>query len=329
MTEVWVVAVPAARQPDAVTAEMLGEARRLGGSGGTVNALLVGSDVQASAASLAPWGLDAALVVEHAELATYHPERFAPVVADAIRSGNPQAVLFAGTVLGMDLGARVAEQLGRRFHPACVNFELSGDEIRITRAVDAGRLHQVERAAGAPFLLALQPATVGSGAPGSATTVEVRALDVPLAPTAAKLRDLGFAPADPRTMDLVDADVIVAGGRGMGGPEGFALLDELADRLGGCLGASRPAVEAGWAPYERQVGQTGRTVKPKLYVACGISGATQHLAGMRTADAIIAVNKDPSAPIFNVATLAIEGDLHEVLEALLAQLRRRQDTVAA
>jgi electron transfer flavoprotein alpha subunit len=325
MTDVWVVVTPAARQPEAVTAEMLGEARRLAGAGGTVSALLVGRHMQAEAAALAPWDPDVVVLVEDEQLELYQPERFAQVVADALRIGDPRVVLFAGTVLGSDLGARVGEVLGRHFHAGCVNFEVDQNEVRVTRPVNVGRLHQVERSGSAPFLLALQPGTVGSGSRGPSTTVAVRALDVPVRATPTALRDLGFTAADPRTMDLVDADVVVAGGRGTGGAEGFTLLQELADHLGGSVGASRPAVEAGWAPYERQVGQTGRTVQPKLYFACGISGATQHLAGMRTAGVIIAINNDPAAPIFDLATLGVEGDLRETLEALLVELRRRQE----
>lgn len=329
MTDVWVAIAPAARQTDAVNAELIGEARRLAGGAGHVRALLVGGEVERDVAPLAPWGPDEALVIAAAELENYHPERYARAIAAAVRAERPRAILFAGTVLGNDLGARVAVELGERFHPSCVNFELDGEAIRVTRNVERSRFHQVERAAGTPALVSLVPNTVGSGAPGAGRPVPVRRLAVPIDSTAVSLRDLGFTAADPRTMDLVDADVIVSGGRGMGGPEGFRLLEEIADHLGGSVGASRPAVEAGWAPYERQVGQTGRTVKPKLYMACGISGATQHLAGMRDAQVIIAINTDANAPILGVATLGVEGDLNEILVALAALLRRRVQVAAA
>jgi electron transfer flavoprotein alpha subunit len=320
--EVWVVVIPSARQTENVSAELLGEARRLAGSG-TVRALVVGHDVEGQGALLARWGATSVLLVDDSRLAEYHPERFARVVADAIRTSQVTAVLFAGTVLGSDLGARVGVELGRRFHGRCVDFELVGDKIRTVRSVEQGRRHQVELADGMPYLLSLVPDTVGTGTPAPARpTVESLPLEVDDGPTF--LRDLGFIAADPRTMDILDADVIISGGRGVGGAEGFAVLKEVADRLGGSVGASRPAVEAGWAPYERQVGQTGRVVRPKAYLAFGISGASQHLAGMREAETIIAVNTDPAAPILGIANLAVECNLHEVLTALAAQLRARE-----
>ncbi|MGD6741803.1 electron transfer flavoprotein subunit alpha/FixB family protein [Streptomyces sp. BH106] len=325
--EVWVVVVPSARQTEAVSAELLGEAKRLAGSG-TVRALVIGHDLDAEVSMPARWAAASVLTVDDPQLATYHPERFARVVAEAIRTADVTAVLFAGTVLGSDLGARVGHELGRRFHGGCVNFDLAGDKLRVVRAVDAGRSHQVELADTGPYLISLIPDTVGGGAPAPVrATVEKLPIEVKEEPTA--LEDLGFVAADPRTMDIRDADIIVAGGRGVGGAEGFAVLEEVAERLGGSLGASRPAVEAGWAEYERQVGQTGRVVRPKLYVACGISGATQHLAGMREAETIIAVNTDAAAPIHGAATLSVECDLHEVLTALAAQLRARQKGAAA
>lgn len=325
-TEVWVVVVPSARQTEAVSAELLGEAKRLAG-GGTVRALVVGHDLDGEVPALARWGAASVLLVEDPQLATYHPERFARVAAEAIRTSEVSAVLFAGTVLGSDLGARVGNELGRRFQGGCVNFELAGDKVKTVRAVDGGRSHQVELADGRPHLLSLVPDTVGTGAPAPVrAAVEKLPIEIKEEPTT--LQDLGFVAADPRTMDILDADVIVAGGRGVGGAEGFAVLKEIAERLGGSVGASRPAVEAGWAEYERQVGQTGRVVRPKLYLAFGISGAPQHLAGMREAETIIAVNTDSAAPIHGVATLTVECDLHEVLTALAAQLRAREKGAA-
>jgi electron transfer flavoprotein alpha subunit len=321
-TEVWVVVVPAARQTEAVSAELLGEAKRLAGSG-KVRALVVGHDLETEGAAPARWGAASVLLVDDPRLATYQPERFARVIANAVRAGEVTAVLFAGTVLGSDLGARVGNELGRRFHGGCVNFELAGDKIKTVRSVDEGRHHQVELADGMPYLLSLVPDTVGTGAPAPVrVTVEKLPIEVEDGPMA--LQDLGFVAADPRTMDILDADIVVAGGRGVGSTEGFAALKEVADHLGASVGASRPAVEAGWAPYERQVGQTGRVVRPKLYLAFGISGAPQHLAGMREAETIITVNTDPAAPIHGVATLAVECGLREVLTALTVRLRARE-----
>lgn len=325
--EAWVVVVPSMRQTEAHTAELIGEAKRLVG-GGPVQAIVVGHEVAEEAVPLGRWGISSALILEHAGLVQYQPELFARAIAESIGAATPIAVLFPGTVLGSDLGARVGEELNARFHAGCINFELSGTGIKLTRARAHGRSHQVEMAQGSPFLLSLVPDTVGPGAPGTSAGVPMKTVTVTVDPSGTALRASRFIPADPHTIDIRDADVIVSGGRGVGGPEGFELLGEIADLLGGSLGASRPAVEAGWAPYERQIGQTGRTVKPKLYIACGISGATQHLAGMRDADTIIAINNDPSAPILDLATLAVEADLHAVLSALAQRLRSRCKDVA-
>jgi electron transfer flavoprotein alpha subunit len=327
--ETWVVVVPPLRQTELVSAELVGEARRLAGNG-SVHVLLVGNDLRAAGQALAKWGISSCLLIEDERLSSYQPERFARLIASAVAKHDPTVVLFAGTVLGADLGARVGTELDRRFHGQCLNFELSNGGIRVTRAVSGGRQHQIEFADGAPFLLSLVPGTVGPGASSPSKTMLFTDLglerDIDLDREC--FRDLGFVAADPRTMDILDADVIVAGGRGVGGPVGFELLEEVAEQLEASLGASRPAVEAGWAPYERLVGQTGRTVHPKLYLACGISGAPQHLAGMREAETIIAINTDPNAPIFGVATLGVVADLHDVLSALVSRLRTRHKGVA-
>jgi electron transfer flavoprotein alpha subunit len=328
-SEAWVVVAPAARQTENQSAELIGEAKRLMGRD-PVRALVVGHGIGSTCDDLAKWGLTSALTIDDPRLATYHPEIYARAIAEAVRGSEPRAVLFAGTVLGSDLGARVAAVLGRRFHGDVLNFELAGAAIKVTRPVVGGRQHQTETSDRGPFLLSLVPDTVGPGAPPSpgARTVSVEPLEIEVDDSGVALTDLGFTPADPRTMDIVDADLIVAGGRGVGGLEGFELLAEVADHLGASVGASRPAVEAGWAPYERQVGQTGRVVRPTVYIACGISGASQHLAGMREATTVITINSDASAPIHKLAHLAVEADLHEVLRALVERLRARQKGAA-
>lgn len=327
--EAWVVVVPALHQTEQESAELLGEAKRLMGSE-VVRILAVGHGMGATVNELATWGADSALAIDDTRLNAYHPDVFARAVAAAVAERRPLCVLFAGTVMGSDLGARVAIELGVRFHDGLLDFKLDGETLRVTRPVAGARQHQHEAADRGPFLLSLVPDTVGPGAPGApqARTIATEELRVELDASPLTLVDRGFTPADPRTMDIVDASVIVSGGRGAGSTDGFTLIAEVAEQLGGSVGASRPAVEAGWAPYERQVGQTGRTVRPKVYIACGISGASQHLAGMREATTIITINTDSSAPIHGLARLAIEDDLHDVLRALLAQLRTRRTGVA-
>jgi electron transfer flavoprotein alpha subunit len=324
-SEAWVVVAPAMHQTEIQSAEMIGEAKRLMGRD-PVRVLVVGHGLGPSMDELAKWGPASALTIDDVRLASFQPEVYARVIAQAIRVHAPRAVIFSGSVLGSDLGSRVAAAVGHRFHGGLVNFEFRGETIEATRPVANGRQHQTEASAHGPFLLSLVPDTVGPGAPCApqARTMSAESLELTVDDSSLALTDLGFIPADPRTIDIVDAEVIVAGGRGVGGPEGFTMIAEVADQLGASVGASRPAVESGWAPYERQVGQTGRSVHPKVYIACGISGASQHLAGMRESATIITINTDSSAPIHGLAHLAIEGDLQEVLSALLRQLHARK-----
>jgi electron transfer flavoprotein alpha subunit len=297
--------------------------------GGAAVALTVGlGELDASPEDLASWGATRILRCRSTELTRFHPELFADATAAAIRAGVPHTVFFPGTSLGVDLGVRTALRLKRRFVAGCVDFAIAPNEIRLTRPTDVPGLQTTELLTKAPYLISLVPDAVGVGAPHEGAVAVIDDFDCP-PPGSTSLDDRGFAPGDPKTIDLVDAEIIVAGGRGVGGAEGFALIQEVADLIGGSVGASRPAVEAGWAPYERQVGQTGRTVTPKLYMACGISGASQHLAGMREAATIVTINTDAGAPITSVARLAVVGDVKDVLEALATMLRERATEKAA
>jgi electron transfer flavoprotein alpha subunit len=234
----------------------------------------------------------------------------------------PRAVLFPGTSIGIDLGLRTGLLIRRRFVSGCVDFEIGPGQMRVTRPASGGAQQATELISKPPYLISLIPDSVGSEAPMVERSAAIDDFECPSS-VVTSLEDGGFTSGDPQTMDLTDAEVIVAGGRGLGSAEAFTMVAEVAALIGGSVGASRPAVEAGWAPYERQVGQTGRTVTPKLYLACGISGASQHLAGMRDATTIITVNTDASAPINSLAKLAVVGDVHEVLEALAKILRER------
>ncbi|HWI74860.1 MAG TPA: electron transfer flavoprotein subunit alpha/FixB family protein [Baekduia sp.] len=324
MSAIWVVLPVGVPTPSRVIAELLGEAKRLADDlRGEVAAAVIGSlEPDETPEALAGWGATRILRLRGGELDRFHPERFAAAAAAAIAAAEPVAVLFPGTMIGVDLGVRTSLLLHRRFMSGCVDFAIAGDHLRVTRPAAGGREHVTESVSKAPYLVSLIPDTVGAGPPETGRTPVVD--DVACAPLAAvALRDGGFVPGDPATMDLVDAEVIVAGGRGLGSAEGFHAIEEVAELIGGSVGASRPAVEAGWAPYDRQIGQTGRTVTPKLYMACGISGASQHLAGMRDAQTIITINTDASAPINTVAKLAVVGDVQEVLAALVPMLRER------
>jgi electron transfer flavoprotein alpha subunit len=328
-TDVWVVVAAGVGTPSRLIAELLGEAQRLArADGGEPVALLIGSeDVAATSEELASWGAERILRCRGSQLGTFNPELFAGAIAVAIHERGPRAVLFPGTSIGVDLGLRTGLRLKRRFVSHCVDFTIAADHLDVTRPAPGG-LQVTERIERAPYLVSLVSDTIGSEAPEPGRTAVTEDFACP-ATSSAAVRDGGFVAGDPKTIDLVDADVIIAGGRGLASAEGFRLIEEVAELLGGSVGASRPAVESGWAPYERQVGQTGRTVTPKLYMACGISGATQHLAGMREAQTIIAVNTDPGAPINAIAKLAVVGDVGEVLRALAQMLHERTGARAA
>lgn len=305
--------------------ELLAEARRVAGAaGGKSCALLLGKRVGHLVSMLGHYGVATVYTHEDARLSGYCPVEMTSIVASAINEYSPLLALFPGTHLGNDLACRVSVQIERRLFRNCVNFEILADRrLSVVRPVYNRYLYSAEACD--------KPPVIASFAPG---TVSIERLSGAELPREVKLELAGshcvntreplFVKGDPRTVDLVDADVIVAGGRGVAEPEGLNLLQELADELGGSLGVSRPLVDDKWAPFERQVGQTGRTVRPKLYVACGISGAIQHLMGMRGAGTIVAINKDPAAPIFDLAALAAEGDLYRIVPELIRRIRERK-----
>ena len=306
--------------------ELLTEVRRLAReTGGKSCALLVGIMVAHLVSVLGRYGVATVYTHEDDELSVYCPEEMTFILAEAINEYCPLLVLFPGTHFGNDLACRVSLRIERRLFRNCVNFEIAnGHRVSVVRPVHNRYLYGTEACDRPPIMATFVPGSVGIEKLGDAESpLEVK-LEAAKPRLPASTGEPRFVKGDPRTVDLVDSDIIVAGGRGIGRPEGLTLLQELADELGGALGVSRPLVDEKWAPFERQVGQTGRTVRPKLYMACGISGATQHIAGMRDASTIVAINKDPAAPIFDVAALAAEGDLYEIVPALIRRIRERK-----
>lgn len=323
---VWVYADYGDDELKQVTLELLGEAKRLAQKKGwKVCALLVGKKVQDLAPSLGHYGADHVYIYEDDCLPSYHPEVNPRIVAYAIATYSPFLVLFPGTALGNDLACRVGFLIGRQFIRNCINFEIPTDgSLHVNRPVYNNLFHSTEVCQQPPFLATVTPGTIGVEKPDMSRQVEEERVEVPALDEEQTIQEVAFIKGDPRTLDLTEADVIVAGGRGLGEPDGFQLLQELADELGGTVGATRPTVDDQWVPFEKQVGQTGKTVRPKLYIACGISGAIHHIMGMRDSGTIIAINKDPDAPIFKVATLAVEGDLYQIVPALIEHVRERK-----
>lgn len=311
-----------------VALEALGAARRLAGDGGSVHAVVVGGGasaaLQAAAAELAARGAEVVHVVDDPALAGFVPEAYAAAIGAAIAAVQPSIIVLGHTAAGRELAPRVAAAVngGHIADVTAVDFEDDGGAAAIfTRPLYAGKAFEQRRfLPGATQVITVRPNNLPVAepvAPGSEGMIAALPYTAP--PLWTIVRDV-VRKASGR-IDLAEADIIVSGGRGVRSAEGFAPLEELAAVVGGAVGASRGACDASYCDYSLQIGQTGKTVTPKLYIACGISGAIQHLAGMSQSRVIVAINKDPEAPIFGVADYGIVGDLFEVVPLLTEQFR--------
>ncbi len=242
-------------------------------------------------------------------------------MAAAVDATRPEAVLFAASAQGKDLSARVSAHLGEPVASEVTEIEVVEGAPVVTRPMYGGKAYGRLRFRGSPALMSLRPNVFAAAESPRAGAVEALSVD---GPAVTRTRVLGVEAAERAALDVREAPVVVAGGRGLQGAENWGLLEDLVDALGdgATLGASRAVVDAGWRPHSEQVGQTGKVVSPGLYFAVGISGAIQHLAGMRTAGVIVAVNKDAEAPIFGVANYGLVGDLFEVLPRLTEEIRQ-------
>jgi electron transfer flavoprotein alpha subunit len=303
--------------------EMIAEARRLAGEsgGGTVAAIALGSLAAGEADRLAQHGADRVLHVEDPALRVYAPEAYAEGVRKAVEASKPDVVFFGATAQGRDLAPRVAARLMAGLASDCIGFEWKDGGLVARRPIFAGKAFaKVAFGAARPQIASVRPNTfppIEAAGTRKATVESIALGDAP-----ARARVVGFEKSEGEELDLTEANVIVSGGRAMGGPDNFELLRKLCKVLGATLGASRAAVDAGWIDHSYQVGQTGKVVNPTLYIAVGISGAIQHLAGMSSSRTIVAVNKDKEAPIFKVATYGIVGDLYQVVPALTEEFAK-------
>ncbi|MEO8577822.1 MAG: electron transfer flavoprotein subunit alpha/FixB family protein [Gemmatimonadales bacterium] len=305
-----------------VALETVTAARKLAdATGGEVHALLVGAPgVAAKADQLAQYGADIVYVSEHDGFAQYNPEATAALAADRVKSGGYRAALFATSALGRDLAPRVAGKLAAGIVTDVTAVELTGDTLTVKHPINIGKVIATVTIAGTPAVVGLRPNTFTPVANAKAGRVENVSPSVD--PAATRVRVKETLTGSTGKLDLAEAPVIVAGGRGLKAAENFKLVEDLADAFGNAaVGATRAVTDDGWRPHSDQIGQTGRLVSPELYVAVGISGAVQHLAGMRTSKTIVAINKDKEAPIFKVADYGIVGDVFEVVPALTAAVR--------
>ncbi len=311
--------------PDRGSAETLRLARRLAAAtGGALEALVIADapTARAAAASLAGSGATSAIVVEHPGLTLDHPDGWAAAVEQVARTRGAEAVLGIGTERGNDLLARVAARMGLPMAANCLSIE-PGDRYRLTRQRWAGSLLEDCWLDAAVRLITVAPNTVATEAPDASPAPAVEAIPVTLTDADLAVHVTSREAPERGGISLSDAKVVVGGGRGVGSTEGFADLEELAALLGGAVGGSRVVTSAGWRPHSDQIGQTGLRIAPDLYIACGISGAIQHIVGCKAAKHILAINTDAESPIMGVADYAVIGDLHAVVPAISAELRRR------
>jgi electron transfer flavoprotein alpha subunit len=286
-------------------------------SGRDVKSVLIGSGVGDLAAELASKGGGETLVVDDAAAANYNVEVWTAAIRAAVDVSGADLVMISNTPLGWDVAPRIAAALDSAFVSDCFKITADGDALKLNRRVFNGKL-DAELSATGTAVVTVQPGAIEATAASSDGGTKPLEVDL----SAVKAAFVETKQADSTGVDLSKADIIVSGGRGVGDPEKFPeVIQPLADVLGGAMGASRPVVDAGWLPHNYQVGSSGQVVAPKLYVACGISGAIQHLVGMKGSNFIVAINKDPDAPIFEVADLGVVADLFDIVPALTAALK--------
>jgi|SRR5579863_336761 len=304
--------------------EALGAARTLvTKGGGEITAALLGEKVEGEAKGLGAAGAQRVFLCEAPQLRLYGSEAYAGIVTELARRISPTVILLAATAMGKDLGPKLAARLGSSFASDCIGLELDdAGVLTAIRPMYAGKVWARVTGTVPRFQVATLRPNVFR--PPSATAqepvVERVTAGFNLDALASKIREV-IATAGSR-VELTEASIIVSGGRGLKAPENFKMIEELAEALGAAVGASRAAVDAGWKPHSYQVGLTGKTVSPLLYVACGISGAIQHQAGMSSSKCVVAINKDPNAPIFKIANYGIVGDVFEIVPLLTRAIKK-------
>jgi len=323
--DIWIVGETEGGKLAAATLEALCDARELAeANSGRVALVAFGPAAENLLDTAARHGADRVLVSRGSENHARSAERCATVVAQALGGEAPRLVLLAATALGREIACRLAARCRLALANDCNWVRIGADgAVEAARLIYGGRFYARVRLESQPAVVSLRPGAAGIGKPAPRARVEVEELP-PLDRVCARVESVAYTPADPRTIDIAEAERIVAVGRGIGTREALALYQELADHLGAALAASRPIVDAKWLPFERQVGQTGRIVAPRLYLAAGISGASHHTLGMKGSECVVAINRDRNAEIFKLADLKVVADLHQLMPALLRQLAERQ-----
>jgi len=318
---VWIVAELRDGAYRKVSFEIASAARKLADQlGEEVGAVICGSGVEGKAAELGKYGVDKVYVADNAALEPYTTDAHAAAVAKIVKEKDPAILLLAASVQGKDLSSRLAGKLATGLATDCTALRIDGGKLVAIRPMYAGKCFGEITTSSFPQMATLRPNVFAIAESAKAGAVEK--FDPALDPAQLKTKVADFQKDVSGKIELTEANIIVSGGRGMKGPENFNILEDLAKVLGAAVGASRAAVDAGWRVQTDQVGQTGKTVSPNLYIACGISGAIQHLAGMSSSKFIVAVNKDPEAPIFQRADYGIVDDLFKVVPEVTAAAKK-------
>ena len=320
---VWVFAEQRGGKVASVAYELLGAGRRLADELNTeLSAVLFGAS-DSEAQELIRWGADKVYVSKDQIFERFNDEPYSELLSSLIKEHCPEIVIAGATPIGRSFIPRVAAKIRTGLTADCTSLAVdkeTGNLLQIRPAFGGNIMATIVCPDNRPQMATVRPRVMKRGQYNEGKTGEI--IDVKADDISSRTRVLDtIKEVSELTVNLQEADIIVSGGRGLGTPNGFGLLKELAELLGGALGSSRAAVDSGWIPYRHQVGQTGKTVCPKIYIACGISGAVQHLVGMQSSDIIIAINKNPEAPIFNVATYGIVGDLYEIIPLLIKKIK--------
>ncbi|CAO0824678.1 Electron transfer flavoprotein subunit alpha [Desulfarculales bacterium] len=320
MAGVWVIAEHREGVFRKITFEACSAAKKVAdGLGTEVTAVVLGSGLEAACADLGKYGTAKVFYADNAELAVYSTEGYAAAVADLAKTGVPDVIIFGASMQGKDLAGRLAAKLDTSVAVDCTGLSVDGGKMIITRPIYAGKVYAQVAITAVPQIVTLRPNVFDVVEVGGTALVEKVSPALP----AIRVKQVQVLAEEGGKVDLTEAMIIVSGGRGMKEAANFAILEALASQLGGTVGASRSAVDAGWRHHTDQVGQTGKVVTPNLYIACGISGAIQHLAGMGSSKVIVSINKDPDAPIHTKADFCVVGDLFEVVPALTDEIKKK------
>ncbi|MFL0194100.1 electron transfer flavoprotein subunit alpha/FixB family protein [Clostridium sp. WILCCON 0269] len=322
---VWVFAEQRDGELQKVALQLVGKGRELADTLGVeLTALLLGSGVDEAAKELIAHGADKVLYADSPLLKHYTTDGYTKVINELIDERKPEILLIGATFIGRDLGPRVAARTATGLTADCTGLDIDPESknLMMTRPAFGGNLMAtIACEKTRPQMSTVRPGVFDKLPRDASRAGKIEKVAANVAASDIRIDVIEVVKSAKDTVDISEADVIISGGRGLGGPDGFKVLKELADLLGGTIGGSRATIDAGWIDKSYQVGQTGKTVRPGLYVACGISGAIQHLAGMQDSGFIVAVNKDENAPIMQVADLAIVGDLYKVVPELTAQVK--------